>query len=46
MPEFFKCGRREPENMEITHEVPRNGYIGLNGASCGHLLRKYTGRDT
>jgi len=45
MPEVFKCGRREPENMEISLEVPRNGYIGLNTASCGCPLRKYTGRD-
>jgi len=46
MLEVFKCGSRETENKKITLEVHRNGYIGLNTASCGYTLRKYTGRDT
>jgi len=45
MPEVFKCGSREPENMEISLEVPRNVYISLNTVSCGCPLQRYTGRD-
>jgi hypothetical protein len=48
MPEVFKFGKSESENMEITLEVPRNGYIGLNTTSRELPPRKYiyTERDT
>jgi len=46
MPEVVKYEGREPKNMEMSLEALRKGDIGLNAATCGYRLRKYTGRDT
>jgi hypothetical protein len=42
MPKVVKYGKCEPENMRIALEALRNGYVGLNAASCAYCLRKYT----